>query len=85
MVRQAMQTNSLRHATLLGYPCAREGLGLRSATKMAAASYWASWADALEMISERLPAVATRVTDQWTGDVELGGCLGAVSSTGAVS
>ena len=35
---------------------------------MTAASYWASWAGALEMISERLPAVTTRVTDQWTGE-----------------
>ena len=54
-VCQAMQTNSLRHATLLRYPCAWEGLDLRSATRMAAASCWTSWADALGMVSDTLP------------------------------
>ena len=71
-----MQTNSLRHVTFLRYPCVWEALGVRSAFRMAAASYWASWVDALKMISERIPAMATRVTHRWTGDVELGGCLG---------
>ena len=34
------------------------GLGLRSAQRLAQAAYWASWADAFPMISERLPAVS---------------------------
>ena len=38
------------------------GLSLRSAQRMAHAAYWASWAaDALPMISKRLPAVAISI------------------------
>ena len=39
------------------------GLGLRSAVRCAGAAYWASWADALHMISERNPAVADTVVE----------------------
>jgi len=34
------------------------GLGLRSATRTAAAAYWAAWADALPMLLERVPDIA---------------------------
>ena len=37
------------------------GLGLRSNARMAPAAYWASWADALPMIVERIPAVVDNV------------------------
>ena len=39
------------------------GLGLRSATRCAAAAYWASWADALHMVDQRNPAIAQRVEE----------------------
>ena len=37
------------------------GLGLRSATRMAQAAYWASWADCLPMIRQRHPAIANHL------------------------
>ena len=37
------------------------GLGLRSASRTAPAAYWASWADALPMLSARLPELTDRV------------------------
>ena len=51
------------------------GLGLRSAQRMAPAAYWASWADALHMIDQRLPVVAANVAHKLTVEEELGGCL----------
>ena len=50
------------------------GLGLRSAARMAPAAFWASWADALPTISNRLPEVANRVTVLSNGQ-NLDGCL----------
>ena len=41
-------------------PMRMGGLGLRSARRISAAAYWASWADAIHMISQRLPGVAKR-------------------------
>ena len=52
------------------------GLGLRSAKRMAPAAYWASWADALSMLSERLPHIADLVVDQMADGAPLDGCLG---------
>ena len=37
------------------------GLGLRSARRMAPAALWASWADAMPMLSERLPNLTDQV------------------------
>jgi hypothetical protein len=37
------------------------GLGLRSATRLAQAAYWASWADCLPMIQQRHPPIARSV------------------------
>ena len=48
---------------LLGLPLRCGGVGLRSASRTAPAAYWASWADALPMISARTPGVARRVVD----------------------
>ena len=39
------------------------GLGLRSARRMAPAAFWASWADALPMLSARLPELTNRVVE----------------------
>ena len=50
--------------TLASLPMRLGGLGLRSAARMALAAYWASWADSLPMIAERLPAVADHVEAQ---------------------
>ena len=50
-------------------------LGLRSAARMAPAAFWASWAKAFPMISERLPEVAKRVTVELTNSKNLHGCV----------
>ena len=52
------------------------GLGLRSATRMAPAAYWASWADALHMVQERLPALAQTTAIQLEQAEEPAACLG---------
>ena len=44
-------------------------LGLRSATRCAAVAYWASWADALGMISQRNPGVADMVVRTMEGEL----------------
>ena len=59
------------------------GLGLRSASRMAPAAYWASWADALSMIQGRLPEIAETVTEQLYA-AEAGGCLGELQSAATV-
>ena len=45
-------------------PMRMGGLGLRRATRMAQAAYWASSADALQMVDQRLPEVANRVINR---------------------
>ena len=49
------------------------GLGLRSATRMAPAAYWASWADAFPMISA-LPSLGEEILEVMTGE-QAGGCI----------
>ena len=56
-------------------PMRMGGLGLRRAMRMAPAAYWASWADALQMVDQRLPEVANRVVNK-LADEEPAGCLG---------
>ena len=51
------------------------GLGLRSAARMAPAEFWAFWADALPMISKRLPEVTNKVTVELTNGQNLDGCV----------
>ena len=49
------------------------GLGLISASRISPAAYWSSWADALHMVSQRLPEVANDIVTQLTREPE--GCL----------
>ena len=51
------------------------GSGLRRANRMAPAACWDSWADALQMVDQRLPEVANRVVNR-LADEEPAGCLG---------
>ena len=39
-------------------PCRLGGLGLRCATRISLAAYWASWADVLPTVRERFPELA---------------------------
>ena len=50
------------------------GLGLRSALRMAPAAFWASWADALPMLQQRLPELTRQVLHVLEGPAF--GCLG---------
>ena len=59
-------------------PMRMGGLGLRSATRTSPTAYWASWADALHMISQRLPEVANDIVTQLAG--EPAGCLAELQS-----
>ena len=52
------------------------GLGLRSASRMRHSEDWASWADSLQMISQRLPVMATQVLAHLAIDQRATGCLG---------
>ena len=56
-------------------PMRMGGLGLRSASRGAEAAYWACWADALPMISERNPAIAELVEHAMTHEAHREGCL----------
>ena len=60
---------------LASLPMRFGGLGLRSASRMAPAAFWFSWADALQMIHERLPQVAQDVLDGLNGVREAEGCI----------
>ena len=44
-------------------PLRMGGLGLRSAQRLAPAAYWASWADALPMLQQRLPNLTRQVVE----------------------
>ena len=44
------------------------GLGLRSAERISVPSFWASWADCLQMLNERHPTVAEECVRQLEGD-----------------
>ena len=57
-------------------PMRMGGLGLRTAGRCAAAAYWASWADALPMISQRNPNVADLVEERMSGEGPPESCLG---------
>ena len=56
-------------------PMRMGGLGLRSAERCADAAYWASWADAMEMIHQRTPAVADMVVRAMEEETPALGCL----------
>ena len=55
-------------------PMRMGGLGLRSASRLRAPAFWASWADALPMFQERLPELAAQIVRDMAA--EPGGCLG---------
>ena len=42
-------------------PLSLGGLGLRSASLLSRAAYWASWADSLQMVQQRHPAVSHQI------------------------
>ena len=57
-------------------PARMGGLGVRSTARTAPAAYWASWADALEMIKVRNPDIAQRILDRLEGGTSpADGCL----------
>ena len=58
-------------------PMRMAGLGLRSASRMAPAAFWASWADAIHMVDQRLPRVSRAIIGRFTGG-DAQGCLGAL-------
>ena len=58
-------------------PMRMGGLGLRSASRMAPAAYWVSWADCFPMIQERLPGIARFIVEQLESE-EAVGCLGSL-------
>ena len=70
-------------ARLATLPMRMGGLGFRSAVRMAPAAHWASWADALPMLLERLPVVAQNAVNVLDGDVNVDGCLGEVRQAAA--
>ena len=57
-------------------PMRMGGLGLRSAVRCSPAAFWVSWADALQMISERTPDVANDVVRKLSNEEPQDGCLG---------
>ena len=66
----------LREAEMVArLPMRMGGLGLRSAERCADAAYWASWADALEMIHQRTPAIADMVVRAMEDEAPAHGCL----------
>ena len=64
------QIEMARHITSV--PLRMGGLGLRSAQRLALAAYWASWADALPMLQQRLPTLTRQVVE----------CLSVEGATG---
>ncbi len=62
-------------------PARLGGLGLRSTARAAPAAFWASWADALEMIQARNPNVAARILERLEGGTTpADGCLHELAS-----
>ena len=56
-------------------PMRMGGLGLRSAERLAPAAFWASWADALAMISARSPEIASEVVRRLDADERTPRCV----------
>ena len=56
------------------------GLGIRSASRMAPSAFWASWADALPMLQDRLPSISNQIADVLDG-AQAPGCLGELQTT----
>ena len=60
---------------LTSLPMRLGGLGIRSAARTAPAACWASWADALEMLSHRLPTLTEQFLGQLEAEPAGEGCL----------
>ena len=67
-----------QHITTL--PMRMGGLGLRSAMRTAPGAYWASWADALHMLQQRLPQFTGLVVHHLSHP-NASGCLGELQES----
>ena len=54
-------------ATIASLPMQLGGLGIRSTSRMAPSAFWASWADALPMLQDRLPSISNQIADVLDG------------------
>ena len=61
-------------------PMRMGGLGIRSASHMAPSAFWASWADALPMLQDRLPSISNQIADVLDG-AQAPGCWGELQTT----
>ena len=61
-------------------PMRMGGLGIRSASRMAPSAFWASWADALPMLQDRLSSISNQIADVLDG-AQAPGCLGELQTT----
>ena len=61
-------------------PVTLGGVGLGSAVRIREASFWASWADCLKMVTERHPSIATAMIEGITQKSQ--GCMGSVARSG---
>ena len=69
------QDQEMAH-NIASLPMRMGGLGLRRALRMAPAAWWASWADTLHMIHQRLP---DRVVHTLSGREDAAGCRKVLS------
>ena len=74
----SMQVEMARNITTL--PMRMGGLGLRSAVRTAPGAFWASWADALPMLQQRLPRLTGQVVHHFSHPDALG-CLGELQES----
>ena len=56
-------------------PLSMGGLGLRNAVKTSVPSFWASWADSLQMVHERHPVIAERIVEALERGATLPHCV----------
>ena len=74
-LREHSQRQGSGGAQLSTLPMRMGGLGLRSAERLAPVAFWASWADALAMISARNPEIASEVVRRLDADEHCPGCV----------
>ena len=71
---------SRRTHRIASRPLRLGGLGIRSAERMPPGAFWASWADALSIISSRLPDLAEFIVEDLCNGVADRGCLAELLS-----
>ena len=73
-----------RHAArqTASLPMRLGGVGIHSAVRMAPAAFWASWTDALPMLSARLPTLTAHILDELDHPRNTGSCLSSLSAGG---